>query len=469
MAASGGEREWRSDPGGSTTGRAFAGEASGRADGEGGTDAQWADPAGNGGERGGRAWASARAGYVGGQGSWERLKEWEETAQQAFPLGPEDFEEGDDAWGAGGREAGARTDPGTHSFSIREQGEAEEWGGATAPHEGGGACEGASPGTPGVSHGPTSTTDRAELPEVIQRDPGNPSLDGPTVPEPRDEGPSPGQGLGRSVEEVEGLEPRSQADPAPAPSTAGGEERIEQPPRPGGAASAAPRQPPAGPDVEASGGSRVTSGQPDKTQWAEKPAQHQRNARMGGGDPAHNDQEQRRPAGGQRPLAAVPMQQQERRPNQAGADQAAGLQPPEGRSFPPAAAPSARQSPGRAAMTGPTARRAVARKLALQTPSPQPHPGEAPAGYARGPRSPGSPTPHRQQMPLLSVQSPPGAVPLPSRGMAATEFQKKAKDFARRLSKLSTLEGDCLQSLRRKHDLIRSGTLTLENYRSFTR
>ena len=72
-------------------------------------------------------------------------------------------------------------------------------------------------------------------------------------------------------------------------------------------------------------------------------------------------------------------------------------------------------------------------------------------------------------MPLLSVQSPPGSVPLPSRGMAATESQKKAKDFARRLSKLSTVEGDCLQSLRRKHDLIRSGTLTLENYRSFTR
>lgn len=277
------------------------------------------------------------------------------------------------------------------------------------------------------------------------------------------------QGLGGSVEEAERLEPRSQADPAPPPNSVVGGVRTEQPPQPGGAPSAAPRQLPPGREIEALEGSPATSGKPVTTQWAERPAQHQRRARVVGGDPIQHGQEQLPPGGGQRPLAAAPAQQQQRLPDHAGTGQAAGLRPPAGGAFAPAGAASARQSPGRAAMTGPTARRAVARKLALQSPSPQQHPGAATAGYARGPASPESPTPHRQQMPLLSVQSPPGSVPLPSRGMAATEFQKKAKDFARRLSKLSTVEGDCLQSLRRKHDLIRSGTLTLENYRSFTR
>ena len=133
--------------------------------------------------------------------------------------------------------------------------------------------------------------------------------------------------------------------------------------------------------------------------------------------------------------------------------------------------PSAgRQSPTRASMLGPTSRRAVARKLALQTPSPTQRPAPATASRARQmPASPGSPSSQMQQMPLLSMHTQAGAVARPSQGLKSTEFQKKAKEFARRLSKLSTVEGDCLQSLRRKHDLIRSGTLTLENYRSFTR
>ena len=129
-----------------------------------------------------------------------------------------------------------------------------------------------------------------------------------------------------------------------------------------------------------------------------------------------------------------------------------------------------RQSPTRASMIGPTSRRAVARKLALQTPSPTQPPALAAASRAQEmPVSHGSPSSQMQQMPLLSMHGQEGAVARPSRGLKSTEFQKKAKEFARRLSKLSTVEGDCLQSLRRKHDLIRSGTLTLENYRSFTR
>ena len=137
----------------------------------------------------------------------------------------------------------------------------------------------------------------------------------------------------------------------------------------------------------------------------------------------------------------------------------------------PTTVPSAgRQSPTRASMIGPTSRRAVARKLALQTPSPTQRPAPATASRARQmPASPGSPSSQMQQMPLLSMHTQAGAVARPSQGLKSTDFQKKAKEFARRLSKLSTVEGDCLQNLRRKHDLIRSGTLTLENYRSFTR
>merc|ERR1712091_65739 len=69
MAASGGAREWRSDPGGATAARAFIEEVTGVADGEMETGEERADPVGS----GGRAWASAGAGYGEERGSWERL------------------------------------------------------------------------------------------------------------------------------------------------------------------------------------------------------------------------------------------------------------------------------------------------------------------------------------------------------------------------------------------------------------